>query len=216
LSDQLSIRDHRQPGWFIIDNEIVDTHGKQLGAYGLAVYCVLGRYARNESQEVRLSARDIAASIGISQDRVRKSLGELAEAGLIHLAIPERPAPGLFSVVTLLNVKREPNVIRSVKKPTERHTFGSAAELNATRSPYKEEKTKTETETKKGYDRSLGDAIDWRKYCDARKQVQLKLDHGAWMNSEQILREQCIIAGISIDRALELEERMLQSTGASA
>jgi hypothetical protein len=148
LSDHLTIRDHRQPGWFFIDNEIVDRYGQHLGAYGIAVYSVLGRYAKNDTQQVRLSARDVAAALGISQDRVRKSLADLAGVGLIHIDIPERPAPGLVSVITLLNLKKESNATRSARSTTERHTFSSGQELNATRSPYKERNTKTETNTK--------------------------------------------------------------------
>ena len=210
-----SLRDFSGGAFFRTHNEIIDRYAHIIGPFGVAVYCALSRRADNGTQEVRLSTRDIAAMLGMSQDRARKSLSELNATGLIRWDIPKRPAPGVISVITLLNVT-EPNVTRSVEPHTERHTFSSEAEPNVTRSPYKEEKTKTETKTKKGYDPALGDAIDWRKYCNARKQVQLKLDHGAWMNSDEILREQCVIAGISTARALELEQRMLRANGVSA
>lgn len=129
------VRDQREPGWFHIDNEIVDKFGGRLEAYGLAVYAVLCRHCKSSTQQVNnLSQRDIAAALGISQDRVRKSLFDLVELRLIHIDLPARPAPGIISTITLLKVKT-----------TERHTFSSVHELNATRSPNKEEKTKTET-----------------------------------------------------------------------
>lgn len=146
-SENLAIRDQRQPGWFFVDNEVIDQYSQRLGAYGVAVYNVLSRYAKNGSQQVNLSARDIAIALGISQDRVRKSFVDLADVGLIHLHIPTRPAPGLITKITLLNVKKELNATRSVNRSTERYTFSSPHELNATRGGNKEVKTKTETET---------------------------------------------------------------------
>ncbi len=132
---EFAVRDQREPGWFYIDNEIVDVHGVQLGAYGIAVYNVLSRYQRN--QQVSLSQRDIAAALGISQDAVRTALKLLAEVPLIYIDVPTRRSPGLVSTITLLRVKT-----------SERHAFSSAREVNATRSRNKEVKTKTETENK--------------------------------------------------------------------
>jgi hypothetical protein len=134
IPEQFVIRDQRRVGYFTVDNEIIDDHGAQIGAYGVAVYCVISRHSRN--QVTKLSQRDIAAGLGISQDRVRKSLADLVTFRLIYVEVPERIAPGLTTAITLLDVK-----------PTERHTFSSASELNATRSRNKEVKTKTETKT---------------------------------------------------------------------
>lgn len=131
-----AVRNQRQPGWFFIDNEIVDKYGARLGAYGLAVYAVLSRRCKQDTQHVdSLSQRDIAAILGISQDRVRKSLDDLGEIGLVRIDVPKHPSPGVISTITLLNVKE-----------TERRAFSSAGQLNAARSPNKEEKKKTETE----------------------------------------------------------------------
>jgi hypothetical protein len=112
-----TVRDIRQPGWFFVDNEIVDRYGSRIGAYGVAVYGVLCRYARNDSQQAELSARDVGAILGISHDRVGKSFADLVEVGLIHVEVPEHPGPGVNSIITLLNVKG-----------TGRHTSSSAGE----------------------------------------------------------------------------------------
>jgi hypothetical protein len=128
------VRDQREPGWFFVDNEIIDRYANEIGAYGVAVYCVLSRHERNKIRRVKLSTRDIGAALGISHDRVRKSLADLVNVGLIHRELPEHPAPGLISTIALLNLK-----------VTGRHTSSSAVELDATRPHNKEEKTKTET-----------------------------------------------------------------------
>src|SRR5216683_3128696 len=185
----IAVRDQREPGWFFVDNEIIDKYARQIGAYGVAVYSVLCRHCRNSTQQVtNLSQRDIAASLGISQDRVRKSLSVLVDFSLIAVEVPERPCPGIISTITLLKVKT-----------TERHTFSSAAELNATRSRNKEVKTKTETktppplfiesdfaleenarareasETPKDYCQKDFDERDLRKLGDAFKEINLRL-----------------------------------------
>jgi len=30
----IAVRDQRQPGWFFVDNEIIDKYASQIGAYG--------------------------------------------------------------------------------------------------------------------------------------------------------------------------------------
>jgi hypothetical protein len=158
IPKQFVIRDQRRVGYFTVDNEVVDNYGAKIGAYGVAVYCVIGRHSRNAVAS--LSQRDIATSLGISQDRVRKSLSDLAEFCLIRVDVPERPSPGVISTITLGDVKT-----------TERHTFSSAPELNATRSRNKEVKTKTETETQLPPTplREGGVSSVWQEVCEYLK-----------------------------------------------
>lgn len=101
---QFAVRDTRRVGWYSVDNEIIDEHGALPGAYGVAVYNVLCRHARNQPK-VTLSVREIGAALGISHDRVRKSLVDLAVAGLVHHEPPRQPGPGRISAIVLLNVK---------------------------------------------------------------------------------------------------------------
>ena len=131
---QFIVRDQREPGWFFIDNEIVDKFGLRLRAFGVAVYAVLCRYSRD--QQVRLSQRDIASALGISQGCVRASLRDLVDAGLIHVEVPSRPSPGIISTITMLRVK-----------VTEYPILSSREKLSTSRLRNKEVKTKTETET---------------------------------------------------------------------
>jgi len=171
IPDQFAVRDQRRSGWFSIDNEIIDDYGRSLGAYGIAVYTVLCRRVKPSSQRVDgLSQRDIAAIIGISQDRVRKSLSDLAQLRLIHIEAPDHPSPGVFSVITLLAVGMKAGFNSGIE--TERHTFSSCPQPNATRSPNKEEKNKTKTKKllpptplKEGGD--LGQI--WQRICECLK-----------------------------------------------
>jgi hypothetical protein len=194
--ESLSIRDQRQPGWFFVDNEIIDKYGAQLGAYGVAVYCVLSRYAKNGNQQVNLSARDIGSALGISQDRVRKSLADLASVGLIHLLIPDRPAPGLISTITLLNVKGTERHTFSSPRSTERHTFSPSSELNATRSRNKEEKTKTETETLFPPTPLSGglSSRDRRNFFSELNRI-FKASEGSGADEQAAIAKACVITG---------------------
>jgi len=228
-----AVRDLRRVGYFTVDNEIIDDHATHIGAYGVAVYNVISRHARNESQ-VKLSARDIGATLGISHDRVRKSLADLVTRGLIHHEIPTRPGPGLISTILLLNVKT-----------TGRHTSSSAVELDATRPRNKEVKQKLETETsplplllegfalelprarearetsndfhaappRKEYDPEVGLAIDWRKLTNAKKVIEMKLANGwgADLSSDEIFKHQCVLAEQSLKRAREVEKWAMES-----
>lgn len=132
-----SVRDQREPGWFFIDNEIVDKYGVRLGAYGLATYAVLSRRCNPTTQQVsNLSQRDIAAILGVSHDRIRKSFSDLAELSLIQVEVPRRPSPGNISTITLLKVQKTGRVASSPRP-----------ELDVRRPSNKEVKTKTVNKT---------------------------------------------------------------------
>ncbi|MGA7444532.1 MAG: hypothetical protein WBW82_20310 [Candidatus Sulfotelmatobacter sp.] len=74
----------------------------------------------------------------------------------------------------------------------------------------------------KSYSQIDFDARDLRNLAKARDELQLKLRNGWGSNltTEQIFREQCLLAGISVERGLEVEARAMkwpcQSIGASA
>ena len=224
---EIVVRDQREPGWFHLDNEIVDQYGARLGAYGISVYAVLCRRC-TASQEVRsLSQRDIAATLGISQDRVRKSLADLAELGLIQIDTPDHPAPGVIATIRLLKVKA-----------TERHTFSSGLELNATRSAIRNVKSKssspplenipTEVSSKAFrpiFSQSDFDARDLRKLGEAFREINRRLAAsvgcGTSVSEGEFFEAACEWAGISVERGLEVQARgkkwpQAQTMGASA
>lgn len=99
--DVIEIRDHRQPGWFWAQNEVLDEHGREIGPVGVAVYMVLARYALNRTQEAWPGLRKIAAMIGTRRKQVRPAIVKLEELGLITVEKRVRRS----SVYTLLDLK---------------------------------------------------------------------------------------------------------------
>ena len=64
---------------------MIDDHGATLGAYGIAVYAVLCRFANNDTQEAYPSLATIARLIGCSKPTVIKSLKTLETEALISI-----------------------------------------------------------------------------------------------------------------------------------
>jgi hypothetical protein len=100
--EKIEIRDHRQPGWFWLDNEMIDIHGREIGVYGLAVYCCLARHADNRSQRAWPGIRGMAERLGTGKDQVYKALWALEVQKLV--SIERRPGQG--SIYTLRAVGR--------------------------------------------------------------------------------------------------------------
>jgi DNA-binding Lrp family transcriptional regulator len=82
-------RDHREPGHFWADNEIIDNHLEAIGVYGFAVYMLLTRYANFKTGQCDPSVGTIAKKLGISAPTVRKAIEALIQEGLISR--DERP-----------------------------------------------------------------------------------------------------------------------------
>lgn len=69
--------------WFRVPNALIDFYGKALNPSGLAVYCVLARYANNLTKQAFPSHGHIAKTLGISRRTVLRKLKKLLEMGLI-------------------------------------------------------------------------------------------------------------------------------------
>ena len=198
-SDQVfELRDQREPGWFYIDNELLDDYGAELGPYGIAVYSVLSRHWRKD-QKIELSNRDIASTLGISHDRVRKSLTDLVRLGLIKLETPAHPAPGSVSRISLGRVKA-----------TGRHTSSSTPELDATRPRNKERKTNTKqippnppAGGRAPQQLTPRQLKDLTKTMDRLAEAQV----GTGATEEQLLRAACARLFIPLDAAREAQAR---------
>lgn len=70
--------------WFRVPNILIDQYGKALGTSGIAVYCVLARYANNVTRKAFPSHGQIANRLGISRRTVIRKLKKLEEIGLIQ------------------------------------------------------------------------------------------------------------------------------------
>lgn len=76
------VRDGRRTHFFTIDNILLDQYGKRLGAYGLAVYMALCRFANRQS-ECWPSYQTIAERVGMSRRQVIREIKKLETLGLI-------------------------------------------------------------------------------------------------------------------------------------
>lgn len=90
MNDQ--IIDARKPGWLWLDNSVIDDYAPQLGAYALAVYVVLVRYADRAGQCFP-SQKTLADTLHLSRNTIKKALDDLVAAGLLHIT-PRRNADG--------------------------------------------------------------------------------------------------------------------------
>ncbi|MGB2775418.1 MAG: helix-turn-helix domain-containing protein, partial [Anaerolineae bacterium] len=59
------IIDERRTNWFWIDNEVVDRFGPQIGAYGLAVYAALARFADGHTRIAFPAIPTIATQLSV-------------------------------------------------------------------------------------------------------------------------------------------------------
>ena len=100
-TDEIEIRDHRQPGWFWSQNELLDNYGAQIGPYGIAVYMVLARYVSNRTQKSRVGIRKMALVLGTGKEQVMKAVSLLESEGLINIFL----RPGRTTEYALKDLK---------------------------------------------------------------------------------------------------------------
>jgi hypothetical protein len=103
----VEVRDRRKPGWFWIENEIVDQIGPKHGAYADAVYSVLARCANTEGR-CWPSHRFICEHLHLSAPTVISALKALATAGAIHMESGK--AAGKVTVYTLTDSGYKPHL----------------------------------------------------------------------------------------------------------
>jgi hypothetical protein len=101
----LRVRDRRSPGWYWIQNELVDKLGPKLGPYAITVYNVLCREAR-DNQVAGLATATIAARIGCGRTKVFEALQVLEK----YRAIARRSIHGQETTYVLLELKTDPPV----------------------------------------------------------------------------------------------------------
>lgn len=80
-NDSFVVRD-RRPGFLRVDNDVYDRFGAQLGAYGLAAYVALCRYA-NQDSECWPSYATIAKGTGMSKRQVMREVAKLEALKII-------------------------------------------------------------------------------------------------------------------------------------
>lgn len=94
MSAPVIVRDDRKHDFFIVDNALIQKHGREIGPYGIAVYSALAMHA-NGARRCSPSVTSIANEIGACPRQVRAKMRQLAELGLISIEAP--PARGAKS-----------------------------------------------------------------------------------------------------------------------
>ncbi len=89
-----------------LDNEVLDRHGTQLGANGLAVYWALKRRAQG-ADSCFPSQEDLAALTGTSRSTVNRTIKALVEAGLVKVEHRYSDNKQTVNVYRLLPVAKE-------------------------------------------------------------------------------------------------------------
>lgn len=101
-----TLHDQREPGFFIVDNEVLDLFGPQIGVYGFAVYCVLAKYANKKGEGAFPSYQAIADMVGMSRPKAFDGVKLLVKCGLV-VKTPRFSETGdqTTNAYTLVNVK---------------------------------------------------------------------------------------------------------------
>ena len=79
-----TLQDGRIPGFYIVDNELIDDYGAIIGVYGIAVYNVLAKYANENGSNIFPSYQTIADTLDISRPKVISTIKILVDAGLVR------------------------------------------------------------------------------------------------------------------------------------
>ncbi len=82
-NQQDTLVDKRDPGFYIVDDEIVDEYGARLGPLGLAVYNVLVRHANKHGTSSFPSYQTIADKLGITRNSAIKGVKILLDEKVI-------------------------------------------------------------------------------------------------------------------------------------
>lgn len=108
------VQDERRRGFYIIDNHIIDDYGPNIGAYGVAVYSLIARYADGNGENAFPSYPTIAKQLGMSRTKVFQTIELLVELGLIRKENRVDNAGDLTSnLYSIVNLGSTPNVLGS-------------------------------------------------------------------------------------------------------
>ena len=96
------IRDRRKPGWFRVDDELIEDFGPTIGVHGIAVYAALCKHA-NGNEECHPGLRRLCEKLKIGRKKLLDTLALLEHVGLISIEPGDRKT---VNVYTLLDVPK--------------------------------------------------------------------------------------------------------------
>ncbi len=102
--------DARRQGWFWLEDDVIDTYGRALGAIGVAIYAYLAR--RSDPRGVSFpSYGTIAHDLNLGRRTVINHIRKLEELGLIivHRRNGQRRTSNIYQLVNVRG--REPNPV---------------------------------------------------------------------------------------------------------
>jgi predicted transcriptional regulator len=129
-TDQLM--DLRDPGFFIIDDEVIDEYGATIGPLGVAVYNVLVKHANKNGSSCFPSYQTIATKLGISRNSAIKGVELLIGEGLVKKdPRTDKSGAPTSNNYKILNVKKKskatsPEVVQNLHQPVNLSDAGSA------------------------------------------------------------------------------------------
>lgn len=117
--------DRREPGFYIVDNEIIEVYGARLGVYGIAVYNVLLKFSNASGENAFPSYQTIADLLGMSRPKAVEGVKLLLECGLIEKT-PRMSSSGdpTTNIYTLLDVKKVVGGGKQHLPPSKQHLPG--------------------------------------------------------------------------------------------
>lgn len=77
-----AVRDARKPGWFYLDDAMIDHYGPIVGAVSIAVYAALARFANKDGQAFP-AHKTLGDALDLSRNTVKAALRRLEDAKLI-------------------------------------------------------------------------------------------------------------------------------------
>jgi len=94
------VRDKRQCGFFMIENSLIDDHGRTLGVAGIAVYALIVRCADRSTGRTWPTYAIMTKRLGISRRTCARVVRRLVKLGLVDVT----RTPGRQSVYTLRTI----------------------------------------------------------------------------------------------------------------
>jgi len=101
------LHDDRQPGWYYVDNALLDEYGPKIGALGIAVYSTLARYA-NKARVSWPSYSTMADALKLSRPTVIATVRVLVEHGLVEVETIKKDGKRPYNLYTLIKVTTIP------------------------------------------------------------------------------------------------------------
>lgn len=90
-SQQLRARQEATPETLWISRAVIRTYGRELGAYGVAIYAVLCSEDKKHTGEITMSVRDIARSLKINTMTVQRHVAILCKHRIVSKGVRKRP-----------------------------------------------------------------------------------------------------------------------------